>query len=572
LPDRNKFYEERNMKRMWIVCVAVLVSLPVFAGGRQGGGTSSGGLTTIKAWGLDKQYALDNRSISFSEWTNGSVDSRIFKVFTEDMAKLGIKVEFDLVMSDQIGTAFQTLLASGQLNNYDWIAPVGPDIKTRYNLINQRTLYPINQIIEQYSTGAAKDFFNTTAGRQLAKLNTVADGNFYWLTQNYNAYAGSPDNPLGEPMASSIRKDWLDKLGLPVPNTLDEFYNTLVAFQENDVNGNGIKDEVADLSINGISVIAQWFGFGADSIVGPLDDKAVSPWYQPHIRDYFAFMNKLYNAGLINISVTGGSNVANGIIENRCSYYGAYMADTWTPPTVITPPGAPKPYYLPIVIQAYPDTKPRVQNEGGVIQWLGSGMYSIPAGSKNVEKVAQMIDYFFSQEYRDMNEYGILGYTYTIDANGGVSRINVNRDNVGVDQQLYWQTLPALYSGWQGIFPRMRHYDIIPGKKNQMIEMGQGMGYPNGYIEAYEMIEKFWANTWPVIPIVDGVLAFPTIAESDRMNEIQPDLLTYIEELISALIMGEKSLSGWDSYIADMRRLGLDEYIAICQARLDRAK
>jgi ABC-type glycerol-3-phosphate transport system substrate-binding protein len=561
------------MKKIALLVVTVLLgSTLLFAGGGQAGSAPADGLTVIKAWGLDKQYALDNRSISFSEWVNGSVDSRIFKTFNEDMAKRGIKVEFELVMVDQIGTAFQTLLASGQLNNYDWIAPVGPDIKTRYNLINQNALYPINQAIQQYSTGTAKDFFNTAAGRQLAKLNTVADGNFYWLTQNYNVYAESPDNPWGEPVASNIRKDWLDKLGLPVPQTLDEFYNTLVAFQENDANGNGVKDEVADISISGIGSIAQWFGLANENIVGPLDGKAVSPWYQTYIKEYFAYMNKLYKAGLINIGDSGGSNVGNIVIENRASFYGGYMADTWTPPTIVTPPGAPKPYYLPIVIQAYPDVKPRVVNEGGVIQWMGSGMYSIPARSKNIQKTTEMIDYFFSQEYRDMNEYGIPGYTYNIDANGEVTRINVNNNNVGVDQQLYFQTLVALYSGWQGIFPRMRHYDIVPGKKNQMIEMGQLMGYSNGYIEAYEMIEKAWAGTWPLIPIADGVLAFPTNAESDRINELNPDLSTYASELITALVMGEKSLSNWDSYIVDLKRLGLDEVIAIYQARLDRAK
>jgi hypothetical protein len=34
--------------------------------------------------------------------------------------------------------------------------------------------------------------------------------------------------------------------------------------------------------------------------------------------------------------------------------------------------------------------------------------------------------------------------------------------------------------------------------------------------------------------------------------------------------MGEKSLGNWDSYIADLKRLGLDEYVGIHQARIDR--
>jgi hypothetical protein len=569
------------MKKIALILLALCMTGAVlYAGGGQQGGTASGGtsgLTTIKAWGLDKTYGLDKGTISFSEWTKGSVPSRLFEKFTGDLAKAGVRVEYELVMYEQIGTAFQTLMASGQLQNYDWIAPVGPDIKTRYNLVNQKALYPLNQAIQQYSTGPARDYyFNSTPGKKLNKLNTLADGNFYWLTQNYNVYSGTPDKTGVEPLASSIRKDWLDKLGLPVPKTLDEFYNTLLAFQERDANGNGLKDEVADIATDGIGLgIPSWFGLVSSSIVWPLDGKAVSPWYQAHIKDYFTYMNKLYKAKLLNISDKGGitGNVANVTVENRNSFYAAYMFDTWTPPTVITPPGAPTAYYLPIVLQAYSDTEPLIQNEGGVLQWNGSGMYAVPAKSKNIEAVVKMIDYFYTQEYWDLNEYGIEGYTYSIDANKEISRFKPDSSGVGVDQQLMFQALVGLWSGWQGLFPRIRQYDNSIGRQKMMIETGQAMGYPNGYIEAYEVQAKAFAGTWKAMPSSeDAVLAFATLEESNRMNEILPDLNTYASELITALIIGEKSLNNWDSYIADLKRLGLDEMIRIYQARLDRAK
>jgi hypothetical protein len=36
--------------------------------------------------------------------------------------------------------------------------------------------------------------------------------------------------------------------------------------------------------------------------------------------------------------------------------------------------------------------------------------------------------------------------------------------------------------------------------------------------------------------------------------------------------MGEKSLSNWNTYMADLRRLGRDEMITIYQARIDRGR
>ena len=36
-----------------------------------------------------------------------------------------------------------------------------------------------------------------------------------------------------------VRKDWLDELNLPEPATLDDYYNVLKAFTEQDPDGNG---------------------------------------------------------------------------------------------------------------------------------------------------------------------------------------------------------------------------------------------------------------------------------------------------------------------------------------------
>ena len=43
-----------------------------------------------------------------------------------------------------------------------------------------------------------------------------------------------------------INKTWLDNLGLEAPTTVDELYDVLVAFRDNDPNGNGQKDEIAE--------------------------------------------------------------------------------------------------------------------------------------------------------------------------------------------------------------------------------------------------------------------------------------------------------------------------------------
>ena len=41
-----------------------------------------------------------------------------------------------------------------------------------------------------------------------------------------------------------VRKDWLDKLGLGIPGTWDEYYKMLVAFKKQDPDGNGVNDTI----------------------------------------------------------------------------------------------------------------------------------------------------------------------------------------------------------------------------------------------------------------------------------------------------------------------------------------
>ena len=46
----------------------------------------------------------------------------------------------------------------------------------------------------------------------------------------------------------------------------------------------------------------------------------------------------------------------------------------------------------------------------------------------------------------------------------------------------------------------------------------------------------------------------------------------YSSELLMKLILGDRSMDDWDSYLSDLERLGLDDYVAIHEARYERTK
>jgi len=100
-----------------------------------------------------------------------------------------------------------------------------------------------------------------------------------------------------------IRKDWLDKLGLPLPKTVQEFHDALVAFRDRDPGGVGrsrvvpytTSDSwwgVADLINNSISTNIS----DRDRWVNTVHERLLTlPGYKDGVR----MLNQWYNEGLI---------------------------------------------------------------------------------------------------------------------------------------------------------------------------------------------------------------------------------------------------------------------------------
>jgi ABC-type glycerol-3-phosphate transport system substrate-binding protein len=560
----------KGMKRIFLAILALFAAAgTVFAAGGQAGSSGTGGLTTLKVFGIDKQYTVAGQNLQLSDWYKGKIKSRIWDQFTADLAKRGIRLELELVMLDQINTVFQTMLAAGKLNDYDFVsAGSNIDAKTRIGLVNQGRLYPINKLLTEYSDGTARNFYTTDIGKTYAKLSTLQDGNFYWLTNSTATYYKNPTNYKGSMSSGMIRKDWLDAAGLGMPKTLDEFYNALSAFQQKDVNGNGMKDEVAAVSMDGFGTgIAQWFGLasGWSGFVSSIDYKVISPWYQNHVKDYFTFMNRLYKAGLLRTTSEG-----NDMAANRIAYQFGWSLETWDEPGVAVQQGAAKAYYVPFVLQAAADTQPRVWAQEGI--GLSFGVHFVPARAKNLAGVGKLLDYLVTKDYATLTEQGIEGYTFQYDSQNNFQAIPRNSNSIGLDNDLTNARLPALWTN-NSILPRFERFDRV-SEMSTAIETGRNLGYPQtGFQLKVDFFTPHHEGAgYAYIQDLDAITAYPTVAEIDRLAALRPDLETYSKELCTALIMGEKSLANWDSYIADLKRLGLDEFISIYQAQVDRGR
>ncbi|WP_059044407.1 extracellular solute-binding protein [Paenibacillus rubinfantis] len=106
--------------------------------------------------------------------------------------------------------------------------------------------------------------------------------------------------------ASFIRQDWLDALGLPVPQSTEELYNTLKAFKEKDPGKTGgqvipmamtvANAQYEPLLWSFIEPLTEEQSYTLTQTLGSND----YPTLLPGFKNALQFMNKLYNEGLIS--------------------------------------------------------------------------------------------------------------------------------------------------------------------------------------------------------------------------------------------------------------------------------
>jgi len=109
----------------------------------------------------------------------------------------------------------------------------------------------------------------------------------------------------------ALRKDWLDKLNLPVPKTLDDLYIVAKAFTENDPDGNGKKDTFGLVSSGTWNIQDIFYAYGCrlDNVGGgtitfDMEKMAwVDNMFHPEMPNALAYLKDLYSHGYLDPEV-----------------------------------------------------------------------------------------------------------------------------------------------------------------------------------------------------------------------------------------------------------------------------
>ena len=478
-------------------------------------------------------------------------------MYQELERRTGVEIEFIHPAMGSTGTeAFQILLTSSDMPDmieYNWKSyPGGPD-----KAIENKVIISINQYMKEH----APNYYSYMEG------DKAADNGYLYRVQSITEkgnYYGFKNLNMGTRRGFGgliVRKDLLDKWGLDVPITIDDWTEAFKTAKEN-----GIKKPLTgDNSMFGLTGGELFDGawkVGRDYHIE--GKKVIFSLEKPEYKEYIAQMAEWYKAGYIDPDyITNESNVIQGNMTNDSSiacfgYIGGTIGK-------LIPAMADKNPDYNIVACPFP-----VLKEGDV-PWFQEVQpeaneptiaitYNCGAKDENRYKEAiEWCDYLYSDEGTILKCFGVKGKTYNEvkkeDGSTGYEYIITSpeeQEKVGahaVDAVLWHYLRPANSPGFN------QHDDYLNGF------------YPyQQQVEALDVWNKYVDEARKhVMPAVTY-----TDEEATKSAEIRNKCRDKLDAAISKIIRNEASIDTFDAAVATAKKDGYDELTKIYQAAYDR--
>jgi putative aldouronate transport system substrate-binding protein len=405
--------------------------------------------------------------------------------------------------------------------------------------INEETMPNLSALIKQ-----RPDLLSTC---------TMPDGHIYTLPTVREMgfdYNGSQFSIFSIPQFSNINTAWLDKLGLPMPTTVDELHDVLVAFKENDCNGNGDPNDEIPLSFEWnhwcANVTSLFSGFGFTDYNS--DHRAIKDgevYYQDATENYkeaIKTLHQWYEEGLIDIEAFSQSD-SQYIAKGSSSDERLGVFSWWEISEVA---GEHADDYSYLTFLSGKDGKFGVNlNEAGTTSHDG---FAVTNSCKNPELLLKWIDQSYDPIISMQIIYGPIGVYF-----------EDQPDENGV----YIETPEAGGA--------LKSKSEIYGPSRQLSE-DYGTYY---YLEerAQQRLDDL-KYTW--FENVDNFEIYPsvvyTLDETETINEYLSDITSYTSEKSANWIVNGGIDEEWDAYISQLDKMGLQKLVDSWQSAYDRYK
>ena len=291
-------------KKVRATALIVLMGLMISACSAQNGAND-------QVAGEDKKYKISAMNILYGPAPpeNGSGKQAIEERYNIDF-------EYIPVTSSEYTNKIGVTLASGDIPDL----VLFPNLDQKYfSAVESGQFIPIESYLEDEE--AFPNFSKIPA--ELKKILT------------YNGHIYGIPRLRGVPLHTVVlRKDWLENVGMEAPKTLDEYYEVLKAFKEQDPDGNGKDDTfgpaigTSDNGVTFMNAVTSMFKGGPWNMGQWVEDGQggiVPTEFSPTAKEAYAFLAKLYSEGIIaqDFSIKKDQQVEDDFLLGKAGHHAA---------------------------------------------------------------------------------------------------------------------------------------------------------------------------------------------------------------------------------------------------------
>lgn len=543
------------MKRLFVLLLALAMMLSTSA---MAAVTEPGALPIV-----DEPYTL---KVWFSKsYDNYDYSPEVNTAIQWMEQQTGIDLDMTIVNNADAAT-LKVLALTEDLPDVFWNVSWSVDELNRYGM-DEGYFIQLDDLIEEhgyYFNSAMEEF-----GPGMLDSMRLSDGHIYGIPDTNDCYHCSVSRKLW------VNQEWQAKLGIEDPETLDEFYDMLVAFRDQDPNGNGIKDEIP---LSGATsgwrtgvfewILNAYLPYNEDMKMMYLDDGVIKGSVtDERYREGLRFIKKLYDDGLLDpAALTQKQADLITVAMSETPVLGATTAGH----TLIFLDGSNverASMYDTISPVAGPDGRRATAFHDPAV--ATGARFVITDACENPEIAFRFVDFMYTIDFTITKSYGVEGVSWeklpedtdlvAFDGTPAYAKLKEGAEFV--------ETGAGTVTDRLGGAPNRNVRDYFYG---WMAKDGTENVYESANIESLLFIESAkyidYADIENTIPrVLDN-----TTEEAEELAQLWTMAKNYITASRVAFITGEKDLDAdWDAYVEELNNSGFARCIELVQAGYD---
>lgn len=349
-----------------------------------------------------------------------------------------------------------------------------------------------------------------------------------------------------------VNKVWLDELNLEVPTTVTEFTAMLQAFKDNAGKGSIPAEAIPfyyqwNHRITGMFDVLGFWGITNTKVdwLAVKDGKVVFQAVNPDIKAPIKYLAELYKLGLTPAeSFTDDRNASIARTSSETPYLGFFTAFSNPNPDV----------YVPIApMDTETGVKPVIRKQE--FTTTGTNDFLIFAGNPYVEECLKVAEFLVSDMEAVANfQMGMQGYAWDYDENGKIMPLDTDASTLSDEEK-------KLVSGFGNFICGIRADAFYANYNDTDYEnpKTRAWAYRNVYADYIPQGETNYISR--------------TTGDADldqRRKDLAVEIQNTATSTLARWITGQGDIDAeWDAYVEQINKLGLEEYLSLCQKGYD---